>query len=737
MEHDDAILGSLTAVPSDLLTIIVPTRNEAQNILPLLRRLAAALPHVPIEVLFVDDSTDNTSDVITQVALQFSFPVRVIVRPPQRRNGLSGAVVEGFQAAQGTWLCVMDADLQHPPEVLPALLARAQEARADIVVGSRKADIFGPLGLSRKRAMTSQLLTLLARAWFPRLLKNVSDPLTGLFLLRRAALNTAVLRPDGFKILLEILIRCPGLRVSEVHFDFASRHEGESKADFQEGMRFFRHLLRLRLTANQSFPRLVAVALGSLLLDVVAFAWLYPRVDVPFWLTAVFLAELIILLRFAATEHWVLGRGHAIPGWPSLRRFWLTNQISLFAGRLPLLYLLLYRWQWPVLMAIALAVLLESALRYALSEQWVFSRRGMTMWQPGVYRYDIHGLLRLESQTPLPELAHFATPEPLPHVDVQIRIDRLGTPSPQPGAITYSEGLSRFGFGLAVMPGAAYTEVVISPLLAHSPYALYKSVLEPVVRWELVRRGAALTYGAAVARQGQALLFVPEQDRGKTAVALRAAQAGYAFLGDEFVILTADGQVYGFPKPITVTAEVLRATAVATYLGRRERFKLWLRHGLYGRGARTAGLRLSRGRWPVATLNLLWQRLLAPPKRAVSALLPQVIIAKQATLAELILLREGDGKEMAVVLPDALDWVCTRQDAVQGFPPYNLLLLSLGQNDGADWRAVEHAIIRRALTCVTTRTVTQGDGIEIGDWSVEIREPISPMANLHSPLSSP
>jgi len=719
----------LAAVQPDLLTIIVPTRDEAQNILPLLRRLEAALADIPIELLFMDDSTDNTPEAIAQAALEFPFPVRVIARPPERRNGLSGAVVEGFQAAQGEWLCVMDADLQHPPEVLPVLLARAQEARADIVVGSRKADIFGPLGLSRKRAMTSQLLTLLARAWFPRLLKNVSDPLTGLFLVRRVALNTVVLRPDGFKILLEILIRCPGLRVSEVQFDFASRHEGESKADFQEGMRFFRHLLRLRLTANQSFPRLVAVAAGSLLLDVAAFAWLYPRVDGPFWLTAVFLAELIILLRFYAIEHWVLGRGHAIPGWPSLRRFWLSNQISLFAARLPLLYLLLYRWEWPVLPAITLAALLESALRYTLSEQWVFSRRGMTMWQPGIYRYDIHGLLRLESQTPLPELAYFATPEPLPHVDVQIRIDRHGTPSPQPGAIVYSEGLSRFSFGLAVMPGAAYTEVVISPLLAHSPYALYKSVLEPIVRWALARRGAALVYGAAVARQGQAALIVPEEDQGKTAAVLRAAQAGYAFLGDDFVILTADGRVWSFPKPVTVTAEALRVTAVAAHLRRGERLKLWLRNALYGRAARTAGLRLSQGNWPAATLNLLWQRLLAPPKRAVAELLTAVALTDQAQLTELILLREGDGEETAVALPDALDFVCARQDAAQGFPPYDLLMAELGQGTAPDWRTGEQAIIRRALAFAAARSVTQTYHFESGDWR-------SSLANLQSPISN-
>ncbi len=690
--------NSPTATPPGLLTIIVPTRNEAQNIRPLLRRLAVVLAGIPLELLFVDDSTDTTPAVIRQAAPDFPFAVRVIARPPERRNGLSGAVVEGFQAAQGEWLCVMDADLQHPPEVLPALLARAQEARADIVVGSRKADLFGPLGLSRKRAMTSQLLTLLARAWFPRLLKNVSDPLTGLFLVRRAALDTAVLRPDGFKILLEILIRCPGLRVSEVHFDFAHRHEGESKADFQEGMRFFRHLLRLRLTANQSFPRLVAVAAGSLLLDVALFSWLYPKVDAPFGVTAVVLAELIILLRFYATEHWVLGRGHAVPGWPGLRRFWLTNQLSLFAARLPLLYLLLYRWQWPVLLAIALAVLLEAVLRYILSEQWVFSRWGITMWQPGIYRYDLHGVLRVESQTPLPDLAYFATPEPLPHVDMQIRVDRHGTPSPQPGAITYSEGLSRFGFGLAVMPGAAFTEVVISPLLAHSPYALYKSVLEPVLRWALTQRGYALVYGAAVARQGQALLLVPEHDQGKTAVALAAAEDGeFALLGDDFVLLAEDGTVFSFPKPLTVTAEVLGVPAVAAQLGWWGRGRLWLRNLLYGSMIRAAGLRLSQGYWPVATLNLLWQRLWVPPKYAVQELATAVTMANHARLTELVLLREGLAEETAVSLATATEFVLARQRAVQGFPPYQRLVAALGQGSPQDWRVAEEAIIRHAL----------------------------------------
>ena len=364
---------------------------------------------------------DDTVAVIRQCAAQFPFPVRVIARPPERRNGLSGAVVEGFQAADGAWMCVIDADLQHPPELIPALLRRAQEARADIVVGSRKANLLGPLGLSRRRALTSQLLTLMARFWFPRLLKNVSDPLTGLFLVRRSTVDLARLSPQGFKILLEILVRCPGLRVSELLFDFGPRHDGESKADFQEGMRFFRHLLRLRLTANRSFPRFIALAALSWLLDTALFGGAVALGVAPWWGAALVVAEGIILLRFFLTRRWVLGGAREVPGWPSPTRYGVTNQLSLLLVRLPLLYLFFARWAWPAVPAVAVAILVEGGVRYALSEQWVFSRRGITMWSGAVYRYAVHDLLYLESQIRLPELAYFQTAAPLPRVDLQIQ----------------------------------------------------------------------------------------------------------------------------------------------------------------------------------------------------------------------------------------------------------------------------------------------------------------------------
>ncbi|HFQ92642.1 MAG TPA: glycosyltransferase [Anaerolineae bacterium] len=683
MSEENSEREADAAVLLDFVSVIVPTRNEAANVEPLLRRLAQAMGGAPFAVIFVDDSDDETPQAVERARAQFDFPIRLIARPPAARNGLSGAVVDGFRAARGEWVCVMDADLQHPPEMIPALLARAREADADIVVGSRQAGMWGPRGLSRQRALTSQALTFLARAWFPRLLKNVSDPLTGLFLARRAAIDLEALRPDGFKILLEILIRCPGLRVSELHFAFAPRRDGESKADFREGMRFFRHLLRLRATANRSFPRLIAVAVGSALLDTAVFVLLTQLTGWPFWLTAVLAAELFILLRFGVTEKWVLGGGHPVPGWPSFRRFFLSNQLSLFLVRLPLLALFIGRWQWPLALAGLLAILVEGAARYALSEQWVFSRRGLTMWQPAVYRYNVHDILHLESEIALPELAWFAAEEPPPRVDIQVRVDRHGTPSPQPGAITYSEGLGRFGFGVAIMPGD-YTEVVVSPALEKSPYALYKSILEPVLRWALARRGYALAYGGCFAWGEAATLLVPAEDKGKTEAVLTAVQSGARFLSDDFTILREDGRVFCFPKPVTLAGD----TAVPAT---KSRFRL--QNLIYTSAGRQAGLKLSERRWPVATFNITLQRLLAPPKQSVAQLISGVQYAASARLTRLIWLDESLENGAPLDSDTAIANVQQRQAAANGFPPYAFLLKELGQ----DILAREQAIIAAAL----------------------------------------
>ncbi len=699
---------SVHAPQQQLVSIVVPTRNEADNVATLVDRLCVAMGKRPFEIVFVDDSNDNTPQIIQEIADACAIPIVLLARPPEKRNGLSGAVVDGFRAARGAWICVMDADLQHPPALIPLLLARAQEADADIVVGSRKADIGGPRGLSRKRAMTSQLLTLLARAWFPRLLKNVSDPLTGLFLLRREALDIEVLRPDGFKILLEILIRCPGLRVSELYFDFAERHDGESKADFREGMRFFRHLLRLRMTANQSFPRLIVVALLSLLLDTAVFVALSRLTGWSYGVTAVLSAELFILLRFKVTEQWVLGGGHPVAGWPSLSRFLFSNQLSLFLVRLPLLYLFVMLWGWSLAAGMLLAIVLEGIVRYAFSEQWVFSLRGWRMTSQTLFHYNIHDILHLESQVELAELAYFATAVPAEHVDIQIRVDRHGTPSPQPGAICYNEKLSRFGFGVAIMLGE-YTEVVVSPALQKAPYALYKSILEPILRWAFVQKGFALVYGGCVAKNGRAMFVVPQTEMGKTETILKwVAQEGVAFLADDFTIVAATGELFAFPKPVTVSKPLLSLTKTKWSLGRR--LKLWVQGLVYAQASRESGILLSERRWPMATVNIYLQRFLTPPKEEVKHLIYGVEYAPSATLEQLFWLECGPDRVELLAGQTAVQLVQQRHRDVTGFPPYRYLITQLAHGHGLDFEECEQAIIATAFAPVTAKRICVQNG---------------------------
>jgi dolichol-phosphate mannosyltransferase len=227
------------------LSVVVPTRNEADNVAPLIARLECCLPD-GCQVLFVDDSDDDTPERVRRVSAGAAVEVALIARPAgQRDGGLGGAVIEGARAAGGEWLCVMDGDLQHPPELVPVLLARAEQTGADLVLASRLAP-GGSVGtLSRSRAALSRALAWTTTRLFSEPLRGVTDPMTGFFVVRRQALRLDRLRPDGFKILLEILVRTPGLRVAEIPFRFESRHAGRSKAGLREMARLARTLARL------------------------------------------------------------------------------------------------------------------------------------------------------------------------------------------------------------------------------------------------------------------------------------------------------------------------------------------------------------------------------------------------------------------------------------------------------------------------------------------------------------
>ena len=207
----------ITTLPPGLaawFTVIVPTRDEAANVKPLLARLASSMGDAVAEVLFVDDSSDGTADAIRTAGRHSGMAVRLIHRGVKARpGGLSGAVVLGLTHARGTWAVVMDGDLQHPPELVARMVAIGQARGLDLVVDSRKIGDGRSDGLSSGyRHTISGVSTLAAKTLFPHRLSRLSDPMSGFFAVRLAALDIDNLRPTGFKILLEIAVRQPHLR---------------------------------------------------------------------------------------------------------------------------------------------------------------------------------------------------------------------------------------------------------------------------------------------------------------------------------------------------------------------------------------------------------------------------------------------------------------------------------------------------------------------------------------------
>ena len=225
---------------NETISLIIPTYNERDNITPLLKRLENALAGYDYEAVFIDDnSADGTAELVTSLADK--YPVKVIVRKDKR--GLASAVVDGLSHVSGKIIAVMDADLQHPPEVVPALLKEI-EARADIVIASRYVKGGGCPGWSLSRRLISRGAIFLAHLLLPAT-RQVSDPASGFFMFNKKVIAGAELKPLGYKILLEILMQGNFKRVAEVPYTFGTRGRGESKLSAGQQVAYLRHLFSL------------------------------------------------------------------------------------------------------------------------------------------------------------------------------------------------------------------------------------------------------------------------------------------------------------------------------------------------------------------------------------------------------------------------------------------------------------------------------------------------------------
>jgi len=362
------------------LTVVIPTRNEAPNVPEMLGRLDGALRDLDAEVLFVDDSDDDTPAVISAAAQAAPRPVRLLHRAPENRaGGLGGAVIAGMRTAAAPWVVVLDGDLQHPPELVPALVATGRATSADLVYGTRYSGRGTAYGLDGAlRSLVSTLCTVLAKLVFPGRLRGISDPMSGFFAVRVDAVALPALRPAGYKILVEIIARSALSTVTAVPYAFRPRFAGRSKASLREGLLFLRHLLVLRTTVGRlgQLAGFLTVGLSGVVVNTIVLSLLTAAaVGLPYLVASVIATHVAILWNFLLLERFVF-RG--TPGRTFLStfpRFWCVNA-ALLPVQLGLLALAVEVGRIPPVPANVVVLALVFLVRYLATLGWVFGRRG-------------------------------------------------------------------------------------------------------------------------------------------------------------------------------------------------------------------------------------------------------------------------------------------------------------------------------------------------------------------------
>ena len=216
------------------LSIIITTYNEAENIASLIKEIHKFSKDA--EIVVVDDnSPDGTPNIVKDLRKKIK-KIKLLVRKNER--GLSSAVLAGFKIASGDYICVIDADHSHPPELIPKL--RKELENADIVVASRYVKGGGCENWPFLRQLVSKFATLLARPLTP-----VKDPMSGFFMLKKGVIEGVEFHPEGFKIGLEILVKGKHKVIKEVPFVFRDRRAGKSKLGIKTNLQYINHLIKL------------------------------------------------------------------------------------------------------------------------------------------------------------------------------------------------------------------------------------------------------------------------------------------------------------------------------------------------------------------------------------------------------------------------------------------------------------------------------------------------------------
>ncbi|HLE48357.1 MAG TPA: glycosyltransferase family 2 protein [Candidatus Thermoplasmatota archaeon] len=364
------------------LSVVVPTYNEAATIQDVLRHVVAACEGTDFEVVVVDDNSPDGTGRLVEAMGREDRRVRLVLRTHER--GLATAVIEGIRRSSGTYVVVMDSDFQHPPATIPKLLEAATTQRADLVVASR----YAPGGAVKGFPLSRKVISWGAKAISVVALSRVrhfhiTDPMSGFFLVRRDAVDPEALRPRGYKILIEVLVRGRVERATEVGFTFDTRKGGVSKLRLKTQYDYFLHVVGLGFADRENQRLLVFAIVG--MTGILVNAGLYevakrllhvPNDPIALLLPAALAREASILWNFTWNDLVTFRdlRGQAHAGFLArVLRFNLVSLLS-FGAYLGIFYLLVALGLHD-LAALLIAILTTFLVNYRGNRRWTYERR--------------------------------------------------------------------------------------------------------------------------------------------------------------------------------------------------------------------------------------------------------------------------------------------------------------------------------------------------------------------------
>ena len=462
--------------------------------------------------------------------------------------------------------------------------------------------------------------------------------------------------------------------------------------------------------------KFLVVGLSGIAVNEVVYIGLVEKMAVWFVLAAILSTQVSTTWNFLGNEVWTFS-GRRFGG-SILVRYLAYSGVnnSLLLLRVPMLFVFTDIGHltpgWSNL--VALGVLF--VVRFVVSDGLVWRKRKTGEFdaldasgKPApAFRYDIGGLLRLDSDTELPELLYFRTAAVTPP-DIRIKTRRVGAlPTPRVrllrngDRITYREHLGVLGADFNLTLGDMI-EVEASRLLSLSRHVLYTNVIEALLRFVLVSKGYVLLHSAGLEVSGKATLLSAQTDTGKTSTVINMVrERHWKFISDDMAIIDPKGFVKTFPKPMTLSFHTMTRAVDVKTLSARKQAQLQVQSRVHSKSGRTVGKGLGTLNVPIMSINSVLQIVVPPPKYHITKLLPAEI-ATDSPIANVFLMERGEPIQERVELDAAVDQLIDNTDDAYGFPPFSTLAphFVINGENYEQLRARERGLLKAALANVT------------------------------------